>query len=983
MATVPQVIAQIRFAIEEQLSARNAHHEFEHMCRHFARLRICSNILPATGPVSAGGDQGRDFETFRTYIHKSPLTCSSFVGSASEGLVVFGCSLQKDNITRKIKKDIKLIMEPGQCVSSIHMFFACDISTGRRHELQAWAHTHHHVHLELYDSQALSELLCDVEIFWIAEHFLSIPREFRPHLDEEEGDSWYNSAVERWTHCDDFLTNPANFYELVSAVRHATFTDRAKSDLPLWISCLRAFQEDEGCPEELYWGATYEIAVASLRGLGSIEGLEQDLRRYFLRIDRLELATDLEDAGVLILYCCGAYQQNAVQLTLAEIRVAGDSIQRRLREQIFVTQSPTTKCMYLESLGYNLIVFQGAMHGASYPDLNETTSLWSEMLDLVVDAPLYPLERFADRVTEIIRLLGDASQLEDITNRLDALLAERHGGFKAAEKCRDRSMALRERDQMLRAITELHRAKIAWFADETLGGSILTMMMLSMWYLELGLTYAAKQYAMAAAYISMQTTKKELKRHAPSALMLVAECEYAQGCWCDFLGLANTALLAYHLVPNQEQNPETIDSQMEEISYHAGIALMVAERFTPTILPRMQELVADWPFADMVDEAFTAARKVWSKKSDAAVWDDLQGQILGKPFGDVGATRTVIWKQLGLTWTVSWDNTYSATALAEQFMSTAQVLMAEWAGLDLCILRSQITVEVRTRSKTNSKIESKTSNKRRLWLINFSMQRENIELEEVQKEAFGFVTAIIREVSLLSDSEFFELMSNSLKKGVVSKIQIARPYEDLYRNCILDSRPFDEERFSWTTPQAPMSFRVTEHKSMAWFEGPGPGYSKSSSAEHIRNRYHNVSVSIKFTLARLSACPAFLDIVRNLRREGWLDWHMLVAIANITWNYRASQLETPVSDALQKLRESVSDAMVRQESENTTPVPMSEYTEESMRRSLKLSQVATLRTLRLECHQQTPDFEAIDDFLRERFNYWTDDVEHEDPFPDG
>ena len=180
-----------------------------------------------------------------------------------------------------------------------------------------------------------------------------------------------------------------------------------------------------------------------------------------------------------------------------------------------------------------------------------------------------------------------------------------------------------------------------------------------------------------------------------------------------------------------------------------------------------------------------------------------------------------------------------------------------------------------------------------------------------------------------------------------------------------------------------MSFRVTEHKSMAWFEGPGPGYSKSSSAEHIRNRYQNVSASIKFTLSRLSACAAFLDIVRNLRREGWLDWHMLVSIANITSNYRALQLETPVSDALQKLKESVSDAMVRQESENTTPVPMSEYTEKSMRRALKLSQVATLRTLRLECHQQTPDFEAIDDFLRARFNYWTDDVEHEDPFPDG
>lgn len=65
MATLAEVKAQIRFALE-QLSAKNAHHEFEHLCLDLARLRICSNVLPATCPVAAGGDQGHDFETFRT-----------------------------------------------------------------------------------------------------------------------------------------------------------------------------------------------------------------------------------------------------------------------------------------------------------------------------------------------------------------------------------------------------------------------------------------------------------------------------------------------------------------------------------------------------------------------------------------------------------------------------------------------------------------------------------------------------------------------------------------------------------------------------------------------------------------------------------------------------------------------------------------------------------------------------------------------------
>ena len=72
MANTEQLIGQIRFQLE-QLSVKNAHHEFEHLCRHLARTRLCSNILPATGPVAAAGDQGRDFESFRTYLEKTDL----------------------------------------------------------------------------------------------------------------------------------------------------------------------------------------------------------------------------------------------------------------------------------------------------------------------------------------------------------------------------------------------------------------------------------------------------------------------------------------------------------------------------------------------------------------------------------------------------------------------------------------------------------------------------------------------------------------------------------------------------------------------------------------------------------------------------------------------------------------------------------------------------------------------------------------------
>ena len=54
-----QITQQIRFALDT-LGENNGHHEFEKICFAFGRRRISLNLLPATGPVSSGGDQGRD-----------------------------------------------------------------------------------------------------------------------------------------------------------------------------------------------------------------------------------------------------------------------------------------------------------------------------------------------------------------------------------------------------------------------------------------------------------------------------------------------------------------------------------------------------------------------------------------------------------------------------------------------------------------------------------------------------------------------------------------------------------------------------------------------------------------------------------------------------------------------------------------------------------------------------------------------------------
>jgi hypothetical protein len=165
MKNLVELSRYIRFQLS-QLKAQNGHHEFEAMCRQFARLRIGDRLLPATGPVSAGGDQGKDFESFRSYLQHHEIP-HPFLATASDQKLVFACSLQ-ERPQDKIKADVKTICSGSEPVDAVYIFVEQDLPVAKRHELQDWARDTHKVHLEIFDGQALAEALGDPAIFWIA-----------------------------------------------------------------------------------------------------------------------------------------------------------------------------------------------------------------------------------------------------------------------------------------------------------------------------------------------------------------------------------------------------------------------------------------------------------------------------------------------------------------------------------------------------------------------------------------------------------------------------------------------------------------------------------------------------------------------------------------------------------------------------------------------------------------------------------------------
>src|ERR1051325_1134293 len=132
------------------------------------------------------------------------------------------------------------------------------------------------------------------------------------------------------------------------------------------------------------------------------------------------------------------------------------------------------------------------------------------------------------------------------------------------------------------------------------------------------------------------------------------------------------------------------------------------------------------------------------------------------------------------------------------------------------------------------------------------------------------------------------------------------------------------------------------------------------------------------TLKRLNLELSFRLTVSKLRAEGWKDWHMLSAIFHVAMNYRLNHiLRTQGREAHAEASRRLRDEPERKDS---LPVPLQEFEENNLRQQFQISMIAFAKTCKLQLHQPTPDFSAIEDFLANRYNFWAEDVEHADPF---
>lgn len=1014
METPPQLVQQILFSLD-RLADGNGHHEYEKICFAFARRRVSINLLPATGPVSAGGDQGRDAESFWSNLANEIPATSVHAAAVSAERVVIACTIQKTDIPSKIRSDLSNITGQGTPVARVLYFTVASVPVAKRHELIAEARSNHDVELEIFDGLALAEHLADPDLFWIAAEYLKLPASLAPERDDKDEPlpGWYVRDRGYWRARTDPGRTMGDLVSLRDVLRHSTYHDQARGDLGDWIAKMREFLAQDGAAE-VQMRARYEIAVATLRGTGELHAADPLVREFFQAVtDTQDDLPLLEDASVLLQYGYGSRLRGNTYITMPELDGYYDTLRARVQTALADSPYPNAKALLL-AIDVRLAFFQAypndlpeRIEGLRDPrdtlrlvldayDADETVpaqttaiplrdrdggmATLSALLDVLPSAPLFPIEHTAELFEMLTLSLADHPEYARLRDGLDEAVARAGGDASKAERAHARAITFAAAGQLLRALAEVHEAKIGWRHGETMEDSIPMMLLAASIYEHLGLFFAAKLHAFAAAVAANGAQQTDLRRFVPQAIAVAAINDFKAGNWCSASRLVRVTLLAQNAYA---EDPTNLDrhTYLADALQREAFALHVAQVLAPDYDAPIRTTAQDMGTETLLDDLASqlASDDHWTIET---LVQGLDRQGFGRPFADAGEARDIRWSAFGAAWTVRSRNTRRDTLAAERLASGIQIIQAELALADAVWLPADIHIEVKTdrdkRPTGAENLERIPDNDHSRWIVHLQ-PGDSVQEDRALVDLVTDASLLLLDNSLLDRQKFLALVNDAFARGLGHKLSGGRPYDEA-ADFLRDE---DYERLA-ALPRGPLGEGVVrdaslEHSELALRTDLSEWYDHDETIANIERRYQRMMPIGRVTIPRLARTEPTAAVLHQLRDEGWRDWQLMMAITNIIGNARPDWEGLRVAvDSPPEVRERAS-ALLRREELDTDPQLGGEaFTRERLLAALEFTALLTLPSYGLHLNTPTPNAAAVLTVLRNRFNFGVDDAEHDD-----
>lgn len=948
----------VRYSLS-RLSAANGHHEFEELCRELARARLCDRVIPATGPVSGLGDQGRDFETYRSYV-AGLRDDPTFLGLGPDAVIVFACTLQAARVAEKVWADVESIMSHQRLpTSAIVAMTETDMPIGKRNNLRARAHEVYDVDLQILDGTAIADLIARADTAWIATRFLDLPETYIPQPRPDPDDSRYLDERAKWAARESAQMTWGDFDDLRASLRYVYLESRFEEDLDWWLALMEpmARQNED---TRLRRAAIYERSVALIRAVGDARPVLDDLEWYFGTIADVLPSEELEDAQALLSFCFGGSAMLDAGLTQDAVLRWHKNLRDHLDAEIAAADNPART--------FGLELSRGAIEiftMSSTSSFEPIEKHWRVALGLAGATSLRSIDTLADRITPLAPAFEADPRLHIFIRDVEVVLADQEGAAAVAQRAHDRGLACAQADKPLAALRELHAARDGWVEAHATAELLSTLGQIAVCYRHLQLLWASKYYFLVSATLAANAGH-EHSWYLSKGLLEAAICDYRLGDWSGFLQLAQMGLRA-HTIFDPDAGDFDRYEVVSQVMHAAGLVYSVSAHHVPELADPAKNVASHLMPEDLLDELRERPPSWLTDPGEAARTFADQESI--RPFHDQSDPASCNWQALGVTWHL--ESSRAHRHEAQRLAVMMQVLQADLGDEDLCPLPMVARVRVRTNSTPETVESSDPAYTFDVRVRSIADEAEHDVLQEVGAQTLASAVTLIGMTCVLPMDDVMQRIHARFERGLTSKLTTYRLYDQLARQWLTDvdlptGRPLG-------VPTWP-----AEHAELAWPSGLGPHYSAERAQASLENRYKTFADATRYTRVRLAGSDTFRQLVERLRERGWLDWHVMGAIHGVALSYRAHLLG-PVRDA-EEFRARIGDPFAA-ESADAPPVPAATFTEDAVVTTHMTGTAAALGTAwDHTLHLRRPPVDAVTEFLRVRYRHYDDDVPHDPLF---
>ncbi|RWB73979.1 MAG: hypothetical protein EOQ50_15950 [Mesorhizobium sp.] len=944
------------------MSALNQQHQFEEVSFELARQRICRRILPATGPVQAGGDQGRDAETFRSYLGASEIGSSTRIGIADGKTLVFACTLEK-KLPAKIKSDLVTICRSGAKPDAVYYFATPDLAVAKRHDLQAFGKRKYEIHLEIFDGQAIADQLSDPDTFWIAEQFLSVPADMFP---EVQGDTEYQQLRERWLNGSKNVSNFTDFLEVKRGLRCATFEEALKVDLGRWLDLIYPILDV--VPTRFARKALYEIAVAQLRGRKTLDPARWAVDRFFDSIENDLDSDDVQDIVLLASYAMTAHHTGDFS--------GGLELVQRWRSQADKVLSKALSSKLSDASRYQLLLIARQIapdRTSKDPELFSEMVLppWEEAVEIAERSPFADIDTLNDMMQIYLPFIGSLPRYQQLADRIDAVVEMRRGKTARAEQGRERAMIHATHNQFVAAIDQLQRAKEGWFQAATMYGSVLAMLQLSDFYSRLWLPLAARYYAAAPLKYAIAAKDEELRPLIGRAAVEISATYLMAGEGLSFIYSVGRAAQIHigHATDGEdlEQHTEFAARLAETAKVYALLRHLLPEN-----LQQIEAALDGWP----IDSAYAnslrtlASRPPWASVSRSEIEERLAEDIGQGLTYDLGPEIRYRWNALGISWTIRAAS--STRSVAEWIGAAFQIAIVDLADEDLAILPSSVEIEITTSGQLEPKLEAVPDNVQMRYRLTVP---NSITLGDEASFTLMLLAEIVGNASALPSGDFLKVVERKIDRGLLSKAFWVHPVSRLFvemRDLLVGK---DVVLSGISVPMDAPAPDPRSGDELAWLSGDGPTYTTARAYQALSRRYERMTPVVAANLDALRAHPTAMALLEEMHNEGLLDWQ----IYQVIYNFALQQsIEAEAGyHAMANGSPEITRRLVKEFENGKTPaINLNNFNRETVESVRWVSLFAALPAWQLSNHRSTPDMEATRRFLAVRYHHFEDDIDH-------